>query len=335
MATITDVAHLSGFSISTVSRVLSGKGSTKPKTAEAIQNAAEKLHYSPNLLAQSLKEGSTKTIAMVIPNINNPVFPAVAKGAEDSARKNGYQMFLCNTDESIETEQASIQLSLSRNVGGILLITAARENYYVDRMEELDVPLVVLVRDYGSHKVFDRVIVNNNNVGYLAGKALIKRGCRKGVIITGDTGLSLYQDRLDGFLNAFQEEGLEVPTMSILDGGHTDNNGYDVMEQFVSKGVCFDGVFASCDFQCLGVLKFLETHSYRVPQDVALVGVDNLNLCSLVNPSITSIHQPLYQCGYLACEKLIQRIQMKKNDYDNYPGTVTKLNSTLNEGMTT
>lgn len=314
MTTIHDVASLSGFSVSTVSRALSGRGSVKKETMDAILKAAEVLHYTPNVLAQGLKEGLTRTIGMIIPDINNPVFPEVARGAEDAARQLGYQMYLCNTGEDLEVEYQYIKSLISRNVDGILLITASRENFYVDQLLKLGVPLVVLVRSYGTSSLVDKISIDNIEVGYLAGQRLLESGCKRLCILTGDIGLDVYRYRMEGFQKAIQEAGLSVDTSLVLDGSKTRNNGYDIIESVWSGNTRFDGIFASCDFQSLGVLKFFETQGIPVPEEVAIVGVDNLNLCSMCNPSITAIRQPLYDCGALASNKLIQRLKERSKE---------------------
>ncbi len=329
MTTIHDVASLSGFSVSTVSRAMSGRGSVKKETLEAILKAAKVLNYTPNVLAKGLKEGLSRTIGMIIPDINNPVFPEVARGAEDMARADGYQMYLCNTGEDLSTEYQYLNSLVSRNVDGVLLITASREDFYVDQLTKLGIPIVVLIRKYGTQGTVDRVSIDNIDVGYLAGERLLQSGCKNLCILTGDIGLGVYRERIEGFRKALKDSGIPFDERNVLDGSKTRNNGYDIIAKDWESGNRYDGIFASCDFQSLGVLKYFETNGIKVPEEISIVGIDNLNLCSMCNPSITAIRQPLYECGALASKKLIERLKTKDKEIEEI-----SLKSILIEGET-
>lgn len=208
MVTMKMVAERAGVSPSTVSRALSGKANVDENTRKRIMKAVKELNYYPNTLARGLKEGKTDTIALIVPNIQYQIFPVVAKGVEDIARKKGYTLILCNTDEDLEVEKDYISKLRTRWVDGMIFATAVPRSSHILELKESGFPVVLALRTLDD-KV-DAVAIDNFKAAYQAVKYLIESGHSKIGIINGPLETSLYRHRFEGYKKALEDAGLEV-----------------------------------------------------------------------------------------------------------------------------
>lgn len=310
MATIKDVAQRAGVSPSTVSRALSGKIPVDQETKDRVMEAVRALNYQPNVLAKGLKEGRTNTIALIIPNIRNPVFPAVARGVEDTARRKGYTVILCNTDEDLNIEQDYIDKLQKRWVDGFIFATAQKDSHHILQLKEKGFPVVLLVR-HMEDKV-DAVITNNFKGAYDAVSYLVKTGHKRIAIVNGRLEIPLYKERFEGYRKAIKDGDLEIDDNLIIDGVSGNENGYYAMLGLLKEGVIPDAVFATSDPKAIGIIRAIKDYGLRVPQDISVVGFDNLEISSLLDPPLTTVAQPLYEMGAMAANKLIRLIESKK-----------------------
>ncbi|MBZ4646291.1 MAG: LacI family transcriptional regulator [Petroclostridium sp.] len=310
MVTIKDVAQRAGVSPSTVSRALSGKIPVDKETKEKVMEAVRALNYQPNVLAKGLKEGRTNTIGLIIPNIRNPVFPAVARGVEDVARRNGFTVILCNTDEDLRVELDYVDKLQKRWVDGLIFATAQKDSHHILELKEKDFPVVLLVR-HMEDKV-DAVISNNFKGAYEAVSYLIKTGHKKIAIVNGSLGLTLYRERFEGYKKALQDAGLPVIDEFIIDGVSDNGNGYYSMLGLLEQGSVPDAVFATSDPKAIGIIRAIKDYGLRVPEDVSVIGFDNLEISALLDPPLTTVAQPLYEMGANAANKLIRLINSKR-----------------------
>ncbi|APC09003.1 LacI family DNA-binding transcriptional regulator [Neomoorella thermoacetica] len=310
MVNIKEVAERAGVSPSTVSRALSGRVAVSPETKEKVMRAVRELNYQPNALAKGLKEGRSKTIGLIIPNVRNLVFPAAIKGITDVAKKYGYTVILCNTDEDLETEKAYVDNLRKRLVDGLIFSTATAASTHILELKEKGFPVVLLIRHL-KDKV-DAVIVDNYQGGYEATRFLIQRGYRRIAFVNGTLDLDLYRQRFAGYQAALAEAGIAYHEELVVHGTRDWEDGYRAILTILERGQKPDAVFAASDPKALGVIKALKEKGLRVPEDVAVMGYDNLDMSELMDPPLTTMAQPFYEVGKRAAERLIKLINSKR-----------------------
>lgn len=309
MVNIKDVAVQAGVSTSTVSRALSGKAVVDPETKKRVMQAVRNLNYQPNALAKGLKEGCTKTIGLFIPNLRNLLFPAVIRGITDVAQKHGYTLVLCNTDEDLEAEKLNVQNLRKRLVDGLIFSTATVASSHLFKLKEQGYPIVLLIRHLNEE--LDSIIIDNYHGGFQATRFLLERGYRKIAIINGTMELDLYRQRFEGYKAALAEMGVPFDEKFVVDGIVGWEDGYQAMLKLLDDGVMPDAVFGTSDPKAMGVIKALKERKLRVPEDVAVIGYDNLDMSQLLDPPLTTMSQPFYEAGTRAAERLLKLINSK------------------------
>lgn len=305
--TIKDVARAAGVSASTVSRALSGKIPVDAQTLQRIRHEAKRLGYRPNFLARSLKEGSSKTIGLIVPDITNPVFPAVALGAETEAVRNGFQVYLAHSHEDAAMEAMLANLLVQNGAAGILVATACRGPASPADWGLTPIPVCQLVRRQTDQ--YPGICVDQAMVGRLAAERLLAIGCKRPAILAGDQSLLLHRDRLAGFVAAMAGAGIQPGQIRVIDSSAPDEDGCSVTKKLLAAGgPVIDSIFAASDMQALGVMRTLYLEQVPVPGRIAVIGVDNMGISSLCTPAITCVRQPLQEIGRLACKSLIEAI---------------------------
>lgn len=311
MVTIKEVAKRAGVSTSTVSRTLSGNIFVNKDTKKKVIKAVNELGYSPNVLAKGLKEGKTNTIGLIIPNIKNPIFPAIVKGVEETARKNGFIIILCNTDENIDNEKEIINTLEKRWVDGFIFATASSDLNHICKIKEDKFPLVLLVRS-GEDK-FDSVVTNNFEASYKAVRYLIQRGHKKIAIINGDINLSLYRERYEGYKKALLDSGLEIPSEMSFCCSFENKECYIKTTDLLKSNIIPDAIFATNDLRAIEAIRAIKDLGLKVPEDISVLGFDNIQISSFIDPTLTTVSQPFYKMGEVAVKKLIKIISYKRN----------------------
>lgn len=315
IVTIKDVAKKAGVSTSTVSRVISGNGPVNDATRQKVMEAVRALNYRPNFLAKGLKEGRTKTIGLIIPNIRNPIFPAVVRGVEDTARKQGYTVVLCNTDEDVLIEREYVEKLRKRWVDGFILATVSEHIDHVLELKKKGFPVVLLIRNIDKH--VDAVIIDNFKAAYKAVSYLVKTGHKKIAIIKGNQQLALYRERFRGYKQALKDAGLPLKEQ-LITGEDAEcvqwsRDGYNAINRLLDQSIDFDAVFATTDLRAIGAIRAIKDHGLRVPEDISVIGFDNLEFSSLLDPPLSTMAQPFYDMGARAVNKLIQLIKNGQN----------------------
>lgn len=306
------MAKRAGVSPSTVSRALSGRVPVDKETKERVMEAVRVLNYKPNVLAKGLKEGKTNTIGLIVPNICNPVFPAVARGVEDVAREHGFTVILCNTDENIEAEKDYVEKLQKRWVDGFIFATAREESHHILELKEQGFPVVLVVRHMA--QAVDAVVIDNYKSSLEAVRYLVNTGHRRICIVNGDTSLTLYRERFEGYRHALEAAGLGMESDLVLDVAGRDDNGYGAVMAMLKKGVLPDAVFATSDPKAIGAIRAIKDYGLRVPEDVSVVGFDDLDISAFLDPPLTTVSQPLYEMGARAAQRLISLINGEKPD---------------------
>lgn len=306
-ASIYDVARESKVSVFTVSAVVNQKSHVGKKLRDRVEEAIRKLNYRPNLIARSLAKQRTLTIGMIVPDIANPFFPMVVRGAEDAARKHGYNLLLCNSDDSLEQEEKQIELLLSKRVDGILLTKAAGDFRPALRqmIKEVDIPFVLVMRTY-SKLTKDAVISDDYQGAYDAVCHLARAGCRRIGLVSGPLKVSNALARWRGFRDALESQGLSFEKELVVEGDYRIDSGFRAGNALLSHRP--DGVYVANHLMTIGLLQAAEEMGLSCPQDYRLVSFDDYPWLGVFHPKLTTVELPKHQVGSEAAELLIQRI---------------------------
>jgi LacI family transcriptional regulator len=309
-ASIYDVARESGVSVFTVSAVVNKKSHVGKKLRERVEAAIRKLNYRPNLLARSLAKQKTHTIGMIVPDIANPFFPMVVRGAEDAAQKHGYNLLLCNSDDTQSKEESGLELLLSKRVDGILLTKAACDlsPSIWQMMQEMRVPIVLVMRTYPKISK-DAIITDDYQGAYEAVCHLARAGRKRIGLVGGPLKVSNGKARWQGFHDALEANGLAYDASLVVEGDYRMESGYRGGHLLLSHRP--DGVYVANYLMTVGLLKAAEEMGLRCPEDFGLVSFDDYPWLGIFHPRLTTVELPKYQLGYEAAELLLDRIAGK------------------------
>src|SRR5437867_2010202 len=271
---IHDVAERAGVSVSTVSHTLSGKRPVRAETARRVRHAIEELGYRPDSLAQAMVTGRSRMLVLILPDIVNPFFPHVARGAEDAAREGGYSLILCNTDLHPERELEYVETLLARRVDGILFMPGDPEAVRsLERLSASGIPFVLMDESLSGPDGAG-VFSDNTGGGEAVGRHLVDVGRRRLAFIGGPAGLPTVQEKLAGFRAGLKQAGL-APVAERF-GLYRADSGEEMTRELLTAGPDFDGLFAADDLLALGAMNALRAAGRRVPADVALAGFDGM-----------------------------------------------------------
>jgi len=306
-ASISDVARESGVSIFTVSSVVNNKSHVGKALRERVEAAIQKLNYRPNLIARSMIKQKTQTIGMIVPDIANPFFPMVVRGAEDAALKQGYNLLLCNSDDSLAKEESAVELLLSKRVDGILLTKAAGDFSpgLQQMIQEVNIPFVLVMRTY-PQLTKDAVISDDYQGAYEAVCHLARSGRRRIGLVSGPLKISNAKERWRGFRDALEVSNLPYEPALVVEGDYRIESGFRAGHSLLSHGP--DGIYVANHLMTIGLLKAVEEMGLRCPEDFGLVSFDDYPWLSVFRPRLTTVELPKHQLGSEAAELLIQRI---------------------------
>ncbi|HIF5856442.1 substrate-binding domain-containing protein [Vibrio parahaemolyticus] len=315
MATMKDIAKLAGVSTSTVSHVINKTRFVSEEISERVNNAAKELnYYAPSALARSLKVNRTKTIGMLVTTSTNPFFGEVVKGVERSCYHKGYSLILCNTEGDNERMRQSINTLLQKRVDGLILMCSSLEGERIDVFERYpDIPVVVM--DWGPMLfTSDKIQDNSLRGGYLAVKYLIDCGHTEIGCITGPLIKHQAQMRYEGYKRAMNEAGLEFNANWIIESDFECEGGYQAFKKMAERGTLPSSIFVSNDMMAMGVINAANELGIKVPDDLSIIGYDDIHIAKFMSPSLTTIHQPKYRLGQAAVETLVRRLDDKSNE---------------------
>jgi len=292
---IRHVAKLAGVSVSTVSRVLNHPESVSDELREKVIRVIEECRYRPNQIARSLRTGLTKVVGFVIPDITNPAFLLMVKGAEDYLKKKGYSFIVCGTDHSAKEESRILRALMAQNVEGIIITcSGGQRSELANLLRHLGLKTVFMDRRY---ERIDAPYVGVDNAGGVEKMAdyLIETGHRSFAYLCGERTTSSARERLQGFINSMQKNG--VTNYEILYGQFTFESGYELVRKFKKIP---EAVMGGNDLVALGAIVALSELGYRVPDEVSVVGFDDMFYSKYSKPSLTTVRQPIYKMGFEA-----------------------------------
>jgi LacI family transcriptional regulator len=306
-ASIYDVARKARVSVFTVSAVVNHKSHVREKLRKRVEAAIHELNYRPNLIARSLANQRTHTIGMIVPDIGNPFFPMVVRGAEDAAQHHGYNLLLCNSDDSLEKEEAAVELLLAKRVDGILLTKAGGDFRPGLRqmIKDVNIPFVLVMRTYPK-LTKDAVITDDYQGAYDAVCHLARSRRRRIGLIGGPRKVSNAQARWDGFHDALKASGLPCDPQLIVEGDYRIESGYRAGHALLSHQP--DGIYVANHLMTVGLLKAAEEMGLKCPDDFGLISFDDYPWLGVFRPKLTTVELPKRELGIESAELLIRRI---------------------------
>lgn len=313
MPTIHEVANRAGVGSITVSRVINNSGYISTETRERVEKAIAELGYVPNSLARSLRSRRTNTIGLIVTDITNPFFTTLARGVEDAANDAGYTVIFCNTDESTAKEEKYLNVLLQKQVDGLLLVPTENPVSTIQQIQKQGTPVVVLDRRISAVNV-DIVRCDSVDGAYQLTNYLVSLGHRQIAVMSGSEGVSTADDRIAGYRNALEEAGIAIDEGYIFRGDFTQTSGYSMTKQAINLPLRPTALIAANNFITIGAMKALQEVEMEVPDDIALVGFDDLPPAMVTFPFFTVASQPAYEMGTRAMQLLVGRLEGKEKD---------------------
>lgn len=304
-ARLKDVAKACGVSVSTASRALNNRGDVCPQTRRRVLQAAEQLGYVPSTLAKGLWSGETMTVGVLVTTILNPFYANVVTGIEEILSEAGYTIFLSSSHEDPQLELRALKAFLERRVDGIILAPVKSNPEAVNYLEKSNTPFVLVGRGTG-HVRASQVVGDDRLVGRLAAEHLLSRGHRRILFINSAMNLSA-ELRLEGFRSVLREAGLEYGDNWVRSLGPGNSVG-EILAEMLSGKLNPSAVFCFCDKIALDLIGELKRKKVSIPEDVAVMGVDNLSFTELLQPTLTSIDIQQDQMGIQSAEILFQKM---------------------------
>jgi DNA-binding LacI/PurR family transcriptional regulator len=309
MANMKEIARLAGVSLGTVSNVLSGLPSVREPLRRRVLEAVQSLGYQPSQLARGLRRDKTNIIGMILSDVSNPFFPAVVKGAEDTAFKNGYRLFLCNSDNDFSKEETYLRELQTYLPAGLIIMTSNINGpTTLADAYRMAGTAVVYVDRLPPHWSGDTVTSMNEGGGYEATKHLISVGHRQLAMITGSASRTNSEDRANGFRRALKEAMIPISPEYIQEGNFEKESGYARTKTLLRLNPRPTAIFAGNDLMAFGALNAIRDAGLRCPEDVSVIGFDNLEMAEVVTPALSSVDQSGYQLGAVAAQIIADRI---------------------------
>ncbi len=313
--TIKDIARMAEVSTATVSKIVNHKDKNiSEATRQRVLAVIKEYNYVPNRVASSMITKKTHSIGLVIPDIANPFFPEIARGVEDIANKYGYHVILCNTDNDLKKEEGYIAMLQEKMVDGIILTASSMRTGDSLDLSRIHVPVITVDRNIEGSKIKGKITVDNASGAYEAVTYMLKKGYKRILHLAGPFTSGPSRERYRGYLEAHKDLSIDVSEELFIEGFYTSDWGYRGIKEILDKNIAFDGVFCGNDLIALGAMKALKETGHKIPEDVAIVGFDDIYMTTMIEPKLTTVNQPNYQMGYKAAQMLIDFIEDKTVD---------------------
>ncbi|MCQ2507456.1 MAG: LacI family transcriptional regulator [Dorea sp.] len=320
MATIKEVAEEAGLAVGTVSRVLNNRGYISEKAKKKVYDAMEKLNYQPNELARSLQNKTTSIIGVIVPHIIHPFFSEMINYIEEAAYKAGYRIILCNSQSLDEKEESYVNILKANRVAGIIMFTGGSS---LKAFEALGTPVIAIE----CFPEFATTIIECDNEmgGILAAETLADKGCRCVAIVSNTPpGPMPSYKRTEAFIRVCEEMGMEVYSIMTSEASFDNISYVQEMEAHIAKDpegfAKIDGIFATGDMIAAQILRVCQNHKKRVPEDVKVIGYDDVLMASYFTPPLTTVHQPIKEMAFLAVDLMNKALNGEKlNDRYTMP----------------
>lgn len=309
MATIREVARIAGVSPATVSRVMNGTAKVDDEKRQRVMEAIHQTSFQPNELARALFKQSSKLVGLIVPNIENPFFSELAKAIEEEAYSRGYHILLCSSNNDTNKEQMNINMLGKMKADGVILITNG--DHTEEMIANCSLPVIVVDRHVAECGEIAFVESDHYKGGRLAAQCLVDRGCRKIVCLRGPQTFTSGTLRFRGYQDVCRENGIEI---RYIDTAYSFESGCKAARQMLKRFPDADGVVAANDMVAISAYKVFRSTGIRVPEDIQLVGFDDIRFSSLVSPEITTIRQPVQEMGRRAVEIIYKYVNGEAYD---------------------
>ncbi|OLU26307.1 LacI family transcriptional regulator [Pseudomonas sp. PA15(2017)] len=306
MATIKDVAARAGISYTTVSHVVNGTRPVSDLVRSKVEAAIAELGYVPSGVARSLRVRATGTLGLLVPNASNPYFAELARGIEDHAERNGYSVILCNSDDDTDKQLRYLRVLLERRIDGLIVATVASDAAFAKALANLRVPLVLVDRSLDGVSA-DQLRVDHEQGAYLATCHLLELGHRRIVCIGGPASTQVAQLRAAGYRRALDEAGIEA--RAVVDCPFTSPAGHAAAQALLAGEQRPTAIFAGNDMIALGVLRAAAERQLQVPQQLSVVGFDDIEVSRYLHPALTTVGQCIGALGEQVAARLLERIR--------------------------
>jgi LacI family transcriptional regulator len=306
-ATIRDVAREAGVSVSTVSRVLNDSGPVKAATRQRIREVAQRLHFTPNTTARSLSMRRTHALGVLMPDVYGEFFAEVIRGIDQVAQQHGYHVLISGAHNEPAEVDAAVRAIRGR-VDGLILMAAELDTGQLARNLPEKVPAVLINADHDASQ-FDTINIDNFGGAVAMTQHLLRLGQRTIAMITGPAGNRDSLERERGFRSALRDAGISLPAAWVVAGGFTEASGFRAAQALLQHTPRPQAIFAANDSMAVGALSAVRRAGLRVPEDVAVVGFDDVPIAEYVNPPLTTVRVAITRLGSAATERLIENIR--------------------------
>ena len=323
MATIVDVARLAGVTPTTVSRVINNRGYISEKTKKRVHEAMDELGYQPNEIARSLTKQKSNTIGVIVPHISHPYFAKLISNLENEAAKKDYKIILCNSKEKAEKEKQYLDMCKSNRVAGIIICSGNVES---NKINTGGIPVVLLEKNFEEGKL--GIQCDNYQGGKLSTEHLIECGCKKILHLSGVIDEEMPADnREKAFIDVCSKNEIEYFIKKYDIDTYNQMNYYDYIKAALNEIEGVDGIFASSDLIAAQVIQVCNEIKIRIPEDIKLVGFDDVDISQLTTPRITTVHQPIKEMARLS----IELIDAKYNNIEVNEKTILPIKLIIRE----
>ena len=306
---LTDISARTGFTVGTISKALQNKEGISHETRESIMKAAKEIGYIANSQAGGLRSGSSKTVAIIVSDIANPLFAIEIKICVEELEKHGYRAIVMGTEERPEREEQAVVSALNKNVDGVLLCPSQQSMAGIRLLQQNGMPFVLMGRRFEEELDADYVVCDDEKGGYLAGEYLAQLGHRRILVITAGPYISSSRERLAGFKRAMEERGIALDPSLILQSDVSAHDSNRMIDALLQGGPDFTAIFAFSDYIAWEVIYALNRHGLQVPRDVSVVGFDDVQSHMCFPPPLTTVHFPKRTISTKSVELLMERIR--------------------------
>jgi len=305
--TMKDVAKRANVSMMTVSRVVNKNSNTSEKIRKKVLNAIKELNYKPNKIARSLVIKKSDFITIIIPDISNPFFSEMVKGAEGIARAKGYNILLGSTNGEKEIEKEYIDAAINRMSDGIILVAPRIEDKIIYEINDY-LPLIVVDRPLDRSDIL-QINIDDFKGAMLATEYLIDINHKNIGFLSGTMDILAGLQRKKGYIKALEKHKETINFKSILNGDWSFESGRNAFDKFYNNHPRPTAIFAANDLMAFGLIQRAQEMNVKIPKDLSIVGFDNISMSALINPSLTTISQPILEMGRKAAELLLNKLQ--------------------------
>jgi LacI family transcriptional regulator len=316
-ATINDVAKIAGVSKATVSRVLNGSKPVSEDIRNKVMKVVQETNYKPSSLARSLVSKKTNIFGIIIPDVSNPFFSELVKGVQMTANENGYNILLCNTYDEFDKEMEYLNILDDKEVDGIIFLTSKIEEKHKEFFSSYKNPTVTVSRRFEDMPI-SSVDIDNFSAAYEVMNYLINLNHKKIAMIRGPLyDKSTGYDRYKGYEKALEDSNINLDENLVVEGKFKVKDGYNAMSKLLTLKELPTAVFCACDEMAIGAIKCIYESGFKVPEDISVVGFDDIPIASMFIPSVTTVRQPVFDFGEKAVDILLRQIKSGVHEEEN------------------